>query len=94
MEKNSLIFVTGHKGLVGGAIIRNLKKQGYTNILTRTRSELDLANQQAVNQFFEKYHPEYVFVGAAKVGGILGNKNFPATFIYDNLIIETNLRSV
>lgn len=91
MRKNSLIFVTGHKGLVGSAIMRNLESKGYTNILTRTRAELDLTNQEQVNAFFEKNKPEYVFIGAAKVGGIVGNKNSPADFIYENLIVEANI---
>lgn len=91
MKKDSLIFVAGSNGMVGSAIVRNLTKQGFTNILIRTRKELDLCNQQAVNTFFETYKPEYVFLAAAKVGGIIGNKTRPAEFIYENLAIETNI---
>lgn len=91
MKKDSLIFVTGHRGLVGSALVRNLTKKGFTNIITRTRTELNLADQTAVDAFFKEYAPEYVFVGAAKVGGIIGNKNNPADFIYENLVIQTNV---
>jgi GDP-L-fucose synthase len=91
MKKDSLIFVAGSNGMVGSAIVRNLVEQGFTNILTRTRKELDLCNQQAVNSFFETHKPEYVFLAAAKVGGIVGNKTRPAEFIYENLAIETNV---
>ena len=91
MKKDSLIFVTGHRGLVGSAIVRNLQKKGFTNIISRTRSELDLCNQGEVTSFFETYTPEYIFLAAAKVGGIIGNKNSPADFIYENLVIETNI---
>jgi GDP-L-fucose synthase len=91
MKKDSRIFVAGSTGMVGGSITRNLVKQGYTNIIIRTRKELDLCNQQAVNNFFEEHKPEYVFLAAAKVGGIIGNKTRPAEFIYENLAIETNV---
>jgi len=91
MKKDSKIFVAGHRGLVGSAIVRLLQQDGYTNILTRTRSELDLLDQKAVMNFFEKEKPEYVFLAAAKVGGIMANKTFPADFIYQNLVVETNI---
>lgn len=89
MEKNSRIFVAGHKGLVGSAITRRLKQDGYSSLLLRGRNELDLCNQAAVNAFFEKERPEYVFLSAAKVGGILANSTYPADFIRDNLLIQT-----
>lgn len=91
MELHAKIYVAGHKGLVGTAIIKTLKERGYTNIITRTRSELDLTNQQAVNTFFNEQKPEYVFLAAAKVGGILANNNYPGDFIYQNLMIESNI---
>lgn len=91
MNKNNKIFVAGHKGLVGSAIVRALMKQGYSNLIARTRAELDLKNQYAVQKFFEKQKPAYVFLAAAKVGGILANKNYPADFIYENLVIQTNI---
>lgn len=91
MEKSSKIFVAGHKGLVGSAIVRALTKEGYTNIITRTRAELDLLNQKAVLDFFMTEKPEFVFVAAAKVGGIMANSTFPADFIYQNLVMETNI---
>ena len=91
MQTDSRIYIAGHRGLVGSAIHRELKRQGYTNILTRTRAELDLLNEQAVAAFFSAEQPEYVFLAAAKVGGILANNNYPADFIRDNLIIQTNL---
>jgi len=91
MEKNSRIFVAGHKGLVGSAIVRKLQAEGYTNLILRTRQEVDLRNQEAVRDFFNVYKPEYVFLAAAKVGGINYNANFPADFIYDNLMIQTNV---
>ena len=91
MEKNALIYVAGHRGMVGSAIVRRLEKDGYTKIITRTSSELDLRNQQAVNEFFITNKPEYVFLCAAKVGGILANDTFRAEFIYDNLMIEANI---
>jgi GDP-L-fucose synthase len=91
MKKKSLIFVAGHNGMVGSAIVKNLKKKGYVNILTKSRKELDLLNQDDVFKFFKKYKPEYVFLGAAKVGGIIGNRTYPAEFIYENLVVETNV---
>jgi GDP-L-fucose synthase len=91
MEKNSKIYVAGHNGLVGSAIIRKLKKDGYTNIIVRDSSHLDLRNQQAVKDFFDIEQPEYVFLAAAKVGGIHANNTYPAEFIYNNLMIEVNV---
>ena len=91
MEKNSKIYLSGHRGLVGSAIYRKLQEHGYTNIITRTHSELDLCNQQAVEDFFEKEKPEYVILAAAKVGGIMANSTYPAEFIYQNLMIGTNI---
>lgn len=91
MDKASKIFVAGHRGLVGSAILRKLQTEGYSNIVTRTREELDLRDQQAVNRFFEEERPEYVFLAAAKVGGILANSTCPADFIRDNLQIQTNV---
>ena len=91
MEKNSRIYVAGHRGLVGSAIVRNLKDIVFTNIVTRTHAELDLTNQADVRKFFEEERPEYVFLAAAKVGGIHANNTYPADFIYDNLMIQNNL---
>ena len=91
MKTTSKIYVAGHNGMVGSAIIRKLKEKGYNNIITKTHKELDLIDQKAVNEFFEKEKPEYVFLAAAKVGGIMANNTYPATFIYDNLMIETNI---
>ncbi len=91
MNKNSKIYVAGHRGLVGSAILRALQKSGYTNLLVKTSSEVDLRNQHAVADFFKKEKPEYVFLAAAKVGGIIANKENPATFIYDNLCIQNNV---
>lgn len=91
MEKNSKIYVAGHRGMAGSAIVRNLKEKGYYNLIFSTSEELDLRNQQAVADFFEKEKPEYVFVAAAKVGGILANDTYRAEFLYDNLMIEANL---
>lgn len=91
MLKNSKIYIAGHKGLVGSAILKSLKEKGYTNLITRERRELDLTNQAAVEAFFKKNKPEYVFLAAAKVGGILANKEKPAEFIYNNLMIEANI---
>lgn len=90
MEKNSKIYVAGHNGMVGSAIIRKLKKEGYANIIVRSSKELDLRNQSQVNKFFEEEKPEYVFMAAAKVGGIQANNIYRAEFLYDNLIIECN----
>jgi len=91
MQKNSKIYVAGHRGLAGSAIVRLLKKKGYENLLLRTSSECDLRDQQAVKEFFEEEKPEYVFLAAAKVGGINANNLYPATFIYDNLCIQNNV---
>lgn len=91
MEKNSKIYIAGHRGLVGSAIIRNLKEKGFTNIIKRTHKELDLRRQEDVERFFEIEKPEYVFLAAAKVGGIYANNTYPAEFIYDNLMIESNI---
>jgi GDP-L-fucose synthase len=91
MEKNSKIFVAGHRGLVGSAIVRQLTKLGYVNIITVDRKFLDLTRQSEVKKFFDITKPEYVFLAAAKVGGINFNKNFPATFIRDNVQIQTNV---
>ena len=91
MNKNSKIYIAGHKGLVGSAITRLLQKEGYKNLILKTRQELDLLNQQAVSDLFKKEMPEYVFLAAAKVGGIMANKTFPADFIYENLVIQANI---
>lgn len=91
MEKDAKIYVAGHNGLVGSAIVRALYGAGYTNIVVRSSSELDLRNQQAVDDFFACEQPEYVFLAAAKVGGIHANSTYPAQFIYDNLVIQTNV---
>ena len=91
MDKNSKIYVAGHKGLVGSAIVRNLKSKGYENIITRTHSELDLMDQKAVYELFEKEKPEYVVLAAAKVGGIVANSTYRADFIYENLQIQNNV---
>jgi GDP-L-fucose synthase len=91
MDIKDKIYVAGHTGLVGSAIMRTLAKYGYNNLLTRNLHELDLRNQQAVNDFFSKEKPDYVFLAAAKVGGIHANNTYPAEFIYDNLMIESNI---
>ena len=91
MEKCAKIYVAGHRGLVGSAIVRELQSQGYENLLLRTSKELDLRCQQAVREFFQQERPEYVVDAAAKVGGIGANSTYPADFIYDNLMIQTNL---
>lgn len=91
MDRNSKIYVAGHKGLVGSAILRKLKAEGYTNLITRTHSELDLTRQADVETFFESVKPEYVFLAAAKVGGILANMTYPAEFIYENTAIALNV---
>lgn len=91
MEKTSKIYVAGHNGMVGSAIVRELKKQGYNNIITKSRKDLDLINQEAVNAFFEKENPEYVFLAAARVGGIGANSTYPADFLYENMMIEMNV---
>ncbi len=91
MEKNSKIYVAGHRGMVGSAIVRELNRQGYTNIITRTHSELDLCRQEQVEQFFAAEKPEYVFLAAAKVGGIIANHTAPADFMYENMMLEMNV---
>ncbi|SNX52925.1 GDP-L-fucose synthase [Thermoanaerobacterium sp. RBIITD] len=91
MNRDSKIYVAGHRGLVGSAIVRNLESKGYTNIIKRTHKELDLTNQEAVRRFFEEEKPEYVFLAAAKVGGIHANNTYPADFIYENLMIQNNV---
>ena len=91
MHKTSKIYLAGHRGLVGSAILKNLKERGYTNIVTRTHNELDLKDSQAVAAFFEAEKPEYVFLAAAKVGGIVANNTYRADFIYENLMIQNNV---
>ncbi|MEK9207542.1 MAG: GDP-L-fucose synthase [Patescibacteria group bacterium] len=91
MGKNSKIYIAGHNGLVGSAIVRELKKSGYSNIITRTREELDLTSQSAVEDFFAGEKLEYVFLAAAKVGGIMANDTYPADFLKDNILIQTNI---
>ncbi|MFH1119553.1 MAG: GDP-L-fucose synthase [Bacteroidota bacterium] len=91
MNKDSSIYVAGHKGLVGSAIIKNLRQKGYRNIITRTHGELDLINQQLVADFFAEFKPEYVILAAAKVGGIMANNTYRAQFIYENLQIQNNI---
>lgn len=91
MNRDSKIYVAGHRGLVGSAIVRNLEERGYTNIICRTHKELDLTRQADVEKFFEEEKPEYVFLAAAKVGGIHANNTRPAEFIYENLMIESNI---
>jgi len=91
MEKNAKIFIAGHKGLVGCAILRKLTQSGWTNLLLRSKSELDLMNQEQTNLFFAKEKPDYVFLAAAKVGGIMANQSYPAEFAYNNLMIACNV---
>ena len=91
MEKDAKIYVAGHRGMVGAAILRELTRQGYQNIVTRTHAELDLCRQAAVEEFFAAERPTYVFLAAAKVGGIGANSEFPADFMYDNMILEMNV---
>lgn len=91
MEKESKIFVAGHRGMVGSAIVRELRRQGYGNIITRTHVELDLTDQRAVEEFFASERPEYVFLAAAKVGGIVANSEAPADFMYVNMMLEMNV---
>ena len=91
MEKISKIYVAGHRGMVGSAIVRALQREGYTNIITRTHSELDLCRQEQVESFFAAEKPEYVFLAAAKVGGIVANSNALADFMYDNMMLEMNV---
>ncbi len=91
MEKGSKIYVAGHRGMVGSAIVRELERQGYTNIITRTHKELDLLRQEEVERFFMEEKPEYVFLAAAKVGGIIANQSALADFMYDNMMLEMNV---
>jgi len=91
MNKTDSIYIAGHNGMVGSALKRKLEAEGFLNLITRSSSQLDLRNQQAVNDFFEKEKPAYIFIAAATVGGILANNNFRAQFIYDNLMIEANI---
>jgi len=91
MNKDAKIYIGGHRGLVGSAILRNLKQKGYTNFILRTHNELDLTSQTAVAEFFEKEKPEYVFLAAAKVGGIIANNTYRGQFIYENLMIQNNV---
>lgn len=91
MDKTSKIYVAGHKGMVGSAIVRELNRQGYTNIVTRTHNELDLTRQDQVEKFFSEESPEYVFLAAAKVGGIMGNAKAKADFMYENMTLEMNV---
>ena len=91
MNKNSKIYVAGHRGLVGSAIVKNLEAKGYTNLVYRTHKELDLTNQKAVEEFFESEKPQYVILAAAKVGGIIANNTYRADFIYENLAIQNNI---
>lgn len=91
MEKDAKIYVAGHQGMVGSAIIRELRRQGYESIVTRTHQELDLCRQETVERFFETEKPEYVFLAAARVGGIGANSEALADFMYDNMILEMNV---
>ncbi len=91
MDLNKKIFVAGHRGLVGSAFLRKLKSMGATNLIVKTHAELDLANQEMTNNFFEKEKPDYVILAAAKVGGIIANSTYPADFIYLNMMIEANV---
>ncbi|MFA6276001.1 MAG: GDP-L-fucose synthase [Pedobacter sp.] len=91
MERNSKIYVAGHRGMVGSAIYRKLQKEGFTNLITKTSDELDLRNQQEVTDFFSTEKPEYVFLAAAKVGGIIANNTYRADFLYENLAIQNNV---
>jgi len=91
MELDSKIYIAGHKGMVGSAILRRLKREGYTCLITKTRQELDLTDQKAVENFFKVEKPEFIFMAAAKVGGILANSTYPAEFIYENLAIQINI---
>ncbi|PQA56387.1 GDP-L-fucose synthase [Siphonobacter curvatus] len=91
MEKNAKIYIAGHRGMVGSAILRKLQQEGFTNFALRTSKELDLRNQEAVQQFFEEERPEYVFLAAAKVGGIVANNTYRADFLYENLMIQNNV---
>src|ERR1700722_4928452 len=90
MQQQDKIYIAGHRGMVGSAITRKLKREGFTNFVTRTSAELDLKDQSAVKAFFEKERPDYVFLAAAKVGGILANNTYRGEFLYDNLMIQSN----
>ena len=91
MEKNAKIYVAGHRGMVGSAIVRELHRQGYTRLVTRTHAELDLTRQDEVERFFAEERPEYVFLAAAKVGGIVANASALADFMYENMMLEMNV---
>ena len=91
MEKDSKIYIAGHRGLVGSALVRRLTEPGYMNLIVRTHAELDLTRQTEVEDFFKREHPEYVFLAAAKVGGILANNTYPAEFIYSNIVVQSNV---
>src|SRR5882757_781784 len=91
MNRDSKIFIAGHRGMVGSAIVRKLNEQGYANLVMRTSSELDLREQGPVQEFFDKEKPEYIFLAAAHVGGIVANNTFRAEFLYDNLMIQNNV---
>jgi GDP-L-fucose synthase len=91
MNNDAKIYIAGHRGLVGSALVENLRSKGYGNLVLRTHAELELTDQAAVRAFFERERPEYVFLAAAKVGGILANKNYPAEFIHDNLMVQCNV---
>ena len=90
-DLNQKVYVAGHRGMVGSAIVRNLQEKGYANIVTRTHKELDLTNQAAVQSFFEQEKPDQVYLAAAKVGGIMANTSYPAEFIYENLQVQNNV---
>ncbi|MEJ8842239.1 GDP-L-fucose synthase [Lacibacter sp. H375] len=91
MEKKDKIYVAGHRGMVGSAIVRKLQQEGFDNLVVRTSAELDLRNQESVDVFFKEYKPDYVFMAAAKVGGIVANNTYRAEFLYDNLMIQNNV---
>ena len=91
MEKTAKIYVAGHRGMVGSAIVRKLQTEGYSNLVLKASSEMDLRNQAAVEKFFSTEKPEYVFLAAAKVGGIMANNTYRADFLYENLMIESNV---
>ena len=91
MEKDSKIYIAGHRGLVGSALVRKLTEMGYMNLIARTHAELDLTRQRDVEDFFDKERPEYVFLAAARVGGILANNTYPAEFIYSNIVVQSNV---
>ena len=91
MQKNDKIYIAGHRGMVGSAIMRNLQSKGYNNIITSTHAQLDLTNQAATLEFFQKEKPEFVFLAAAKVGGIIANSTYPAQFFYENMTIQCNV---